>query len=203
MPLRTPWEAVETDSVATALPDPDFPEFSIQELLERGILLLSSAGHEYTKPVGILRNPAEVKRARKAAMSRLGLDFLDSIDGDSMDIDKELAPEEDQDDVEMKVESTDIVKPEPTEQRVFPKISVDTNVASSSSSLTKVESALSPSPVTPTPATAVENMAGLSARERNRLKRKRKPGNTAFIAAPPPSAGGSRFQAQSAGPGHK
>jgi hypothetical protein len=46
--------------------------------------------------------------------------------------------------------------------------------------------------------------SGLSTRERNRLKRKRKHGNTvtAFVQAPPPTSD-SKFQATAAGPTSK
>src|SRR5437879_1597660 len=69
---------------------PDFPNFSVQELLARGNLLLASSGKEFVKPTGILSSTQEVKKARKDAMSRLGLGFLDTVE-DDMGLDKEFA----------------------------------------------------------------------------------------------------------------
>ena len=74
--------------------------------MEKGTLLLASSGKEFTKPTGILANSNEVKKARREAMGRLGLDFLESVGGaDDMDLDKELADEDG--DVEM-------AQPQPT-----------------------------------------------------------------------------------------
>ena len=67
---------------------PTFSNFSVQELILQGKLLLASSGKEFVKPTGILSSAAEVKKARKEAMGRLGLEFLD---GDDMDLDKEFA----------------------------------------------------------------------------------------------------------------
>ncbi len=65
--------------------------------------LLASSGKEYIQPSGIFQNTAEVKKARKAAMNRVGLDFLDVADDDEMDLNKELAAGDDLDvDSEMK-----------------------------------------------------------------------------------------------------
>ncbi|KAJ3522317.1 hypothetical protein NMY22_g11942 [Coprinellus aureogranulatus] len=69
---------------------PEYPKFSLRELLTQGKLLLASSGKEFLKPAGILSSAAEVKKARKEAMSRLGLEFLDEV-ADDMDLDKELA----------------------------------------------------------------------------------------------------------------
>lgn len=68
--------------------------------MERGTLLLASSGKEFTKPTRILASSMEVKKARKEAMGRLGLDFLESVGGaDDIDIEKELIDEDG--DVEM------------------------------------------------------------------------------------------------------
>ena len=57
--------------------------------MESKTRLLASSGKEFLKPAGIFKNAAEVRKARKAAMGRLGLDFLDDVaDGDEMDLDK-------------------------------------------------------------------------------------------------------------------
>lgn len=70
-----------------------FPPFSVPSLLNTpaSSLLLGSSGKEYAKPASF-RSPAEVAKARKEAMNRLGLDFLGMGDEDAdMDWDKELA----------------------------------------------------------------------------------------------------------------
>lgn len=164
--------------------------------MEKGTLLLASSGKEFVKPTGILASSSEVKKARKEAMGRLGLDFLDGFGDDDMDIEKELAADEPDPDVEM--------------EDTLPKKEEDTSNISpvdiASSATVKKE----PSPParsatnTPVPVTQDTPMADdptLSARERNRLKRKRKPGNSAFVAAPapPPQGAGSKYSATPAG----
>ena len=68
----------------------NFPKFSVRELVSSGKLLLASSGKEFAKPSGILSSTAEVKRARKEAMGRLGLEFLDNV-ADEIDLERELA----------------------------------------------------------------------------------------------------------------
>ncbi|KAF8432415.1 SNF2 chromatin remodeling protein [Boletus edulis BED1] len=184
---------------------PDFPPFSVQELMHKGVLLLASSGKEFTKPAGILANPAEVKRARKEAMGRLGLDFLDGFGAaDDMDIDKELAVDTEADTTS---ETDTHVKREDPAYSVSP-MEVDFNLRKDRSPPARSHSSTPavPSPVTPaTPAVETADLSALSARERNRLKRKRKLGSTAFVAAPPPppSSAGARYNTTSAGPSNK
>lgn len=165
----------------------------MQELILQGKLLLASSGKEFIKPTGILSSSAEVKKARKEAMGRLGLEFLDEA-GDEMELEKELADSAQQDaDVEM--ENPPKIE-EPT-QAVSPMdIVVDTKIKepSPSRSATPV-----PSPSTATSTAPDADISALSARERNRLKRKRKPGNTAFVAAPPPQSTGAKYNAAPVG----
>ncbi|KAL4259712.1 TATA-binding protein-associated factor Mot1 [Pleurotus pulmonarius] len=174
-------------------PVPEFPSFSVQELILQGKLLLASSGKEFIKPTGILSSSAEVKKARKEAMGRLGLEFLDEA-GDEMELEKELADSAQQDaDVEME-NPPKIEEPEPA---VSPMdIVVDTKIKepSPSRSATPV-----PSPSTATSTAPDADISALSARERNRLKRKRKPGNTAFVAAPPPQSTGAKYNAAPVG----
>ncbi|CAE6462717.1 unnamed protein product [Rhizoctonia solani] len=67
---------------------PAFPSFDLPSLLTHGKLLLASEGKEYAAP----SHPADLARARKDAMSRLGLDFLQDVGGgDDMDWERELA----------------------------------------------------------------------------------------------------------------
>ncbi|KAH9923909.1 SNF2 chromatin remodeling protein [Epithele typhae] len=219
VPLWIPYADAQTNpyGASTTQPAPEFPPFSVRELMEKGTLLLASSGKEFTKPTGILANSTEVKKARKEAMGRLGLDFLDSFGGaDDMDIDKELAADEPDADVEMaqpqpqlvpapmsiKTEVRVEVKAEdnpplssPIEELVDIKVKTDPSLLDRSKSSTPVAA---PSPAT---TTAPEDTSALSARERNRLKRKRKPGNAAVVGAPPPTQGsGAKFQAAAAGP---
>ncbi|KAF8969946.1 SNF2 superfamily chromatin remodeling protein [Flammula alnicola] len=172
---------------------PDFPNFSVQELVAQGNLLLASSGKEFVKPAGILSSAQEVKKARKDAMTRLGLGFLDGVE-DDMDLDKEFA-------AEMEVEGTcnstvpsthgDTAASSPMEL-CPPEIPVREPSPS-----TDILTPNLPSPSTPNPPTEAET--ALSARERNRLKRKRKPGNSAFVA-PPPQTAGARYAAAASGP---
>lgn len=183
-----------------ALPPPEYPNFSVQELVLQGKLLLASSGKEFIRPAGILSSSAEVKKARKEAMGRLGLEFLDNL-ADEIDLDKELIADEDGD-VEMEAAG---VKSEDRRPSLSPmdacppsaKDSLKLEVASESP--TRSVTPAEPSPTTPSSPDA--DLSALSARERNRLKRKRKPGNTAVVN-PPPQSSGSKYSAAAAGP-HK
>jgi len=181
---------MEEDS--NPLPSPEFPKFSVQELVAQGNLLLSSSGKEFIKPTGILSTVPEVKKARKEAMNRLGLGFLDT-DDDDMDLEKEFA-------AEMDVDIPDEVDSSTQAAMDVCQLDPPVNKDPSPSPRSATPSAI-PSPSnTDTP---VEIDAGqLSARERNRLKRKRKPGNSAFVA-PPPQTAGSKYITAPAGSSNK
>lgn len=186
--LKTPGEAA-------TLPAPDFPAFSVRELMEKGTLLLASSGKEFVKPTGILANSTEVKKARKEAMGRLGLDFLDSVGGaDDIDFDKELAAD---DQLDQDVEMTPVKTEEDVKSPItIEPVSVKAEMAIAGPSKSPTPAAPSPVPSNGQPADV--DLSTLSARERNRLKRKRKPGNSAFVAAaapPPPSTGSAKFTA--------
>lgn len=206
MPVWQPGAEADskTPGEAQSLPAPDFPSFSVRELMEKGTLLLASSGKEFVKPTGILANSTEVKKARKEAMGRLGLDFLESVGGaDDMDLDKELAADADMDhDVEMtpvKVEE-DLKAPQSLDHT---PMQIDTPHAGPSKSPTPAAQSPAPSNGHATPADDISN---LSARERNRLKRKRKPGNSAFVAAAapaPPQASSAKFATAPAGQPNK
>ncbi|KAI0927991.1 hypothetical protein AcW2_004145 [Taiwanofungus camphoratus] len=201
VPLWQPSPDAESKSPSDISPSsaPDFPSFSVRELMEKGTLLLASSGKEFVKPTGILASSSEVKKARREAMGRLGLDFLDSVDGtDEMDIEKELAGDEADQDVDMepsvKAEEVSIII-SPYDGPPDIKMKEPSPPARS----------LSTTPAAPSPAasgpSAADDTSALSARERNRLKRKRKPGNSAFVAAPPPAQGsGAKYNANAAGP---
>jgi TATA-binding protein-associated factor len=186
------WEpSGSTDVHMKSLDDPPvipkFPNFSVKDLMERGTRLLASSGKEFVKPSAILANSSEVKKARKEAMSRLGLDFLDGLGGDEMDWEKELAPE---------------VEPE-TEAENGVKIEEDTTLSPPAVSPTDRSNSSTPIPSVAIPEPSEEDLSGLSARERNRLKRKRKAGNAAFVSAPPQQASGSKYIAQPTGQPNK
>jgi len=180
-------------------PPIEFPRFSVQDLVAQGNLLLASSGKEFAKPSGILNTAQEVKKARKEAMGRLGLGFLDGVD-DDMELEKEFA-------AEMNVDA-------PEE---FP--GADNSAESAAMSVMDVCLAETPNTKDPSPSTrsatptavsspcipdsSVETDTNqLSARERNRLKRKRKPGNSAFVA-PPPQTAGSKYGTAPAGSSNK
>lgn len=185
---------------------PEFPAFSVQELMQKGVLLLASSGKEFSKPTGILANATEVKRARKEAMGRLGLDFLESVGAaDDMDLDKELEGDTEADadaDNEISPKREETATPVDSLMQVEPSIKRERSPPPPLSR-SKSTTPITASPITPLTATEGDSAAGLSARERNRLKRKRKPGNSAFVAAPPPPPAGAKYNTTAAGPSNK
>ncbi|KAI0059098.1 hypothetical protein BV25DRAFT_1901802 [Artomyces pyxidatus] len=205
VPLWHPFQDEDdtlAETPALSLPPPDFPTLSVQELVQNGKLLLASSGKEFIKPTGILASASEVKKARKDAMGRLGLEFLDDLGAaDDMDLDKELAAEaegegEAQGENGVKSEDNASVEPVP--------LTVDTVMQKSTSppSRSKSMSPTAPSPSTSTGPAPDQDLSALSARERNRLKRKRKVGTSAFVA-PPPQSAGSKYHAAPAGAPNK
>ncbi|KAJ3838910.1 SNF2 chromatin remodeling protein [Lentinula raphanica] len=178
-----------TDS---SLPAPEFTNFSVEELVLQGKLLLASSGKEFIRPA-VLSSPMEVKKARKEAMGRLGLEFLDDV-AEEMDLDKELGADIENnadDDMDIKAEES---TPSGSPMDVCPPSTIKKEETAPSRSATPAD----PSPAQTTPAES--DMNAMSARERNRLKRKRKPGNSAFVAAqPPPQTSGSKYSATATG----
>lgn len=196
-PLWTPHYDVPSNSICPPSYAPDFPPFSVSQLLQTGTLLLSSSGKEFSEQVA-LGTPAEVARARKEAMSRIGLGFMNGVDEDGLadDLDKELVDDPDDDDHDMKAEQ--MSSPAPTNGHASvksededmkdvltpsrgPQLVVETSVKAERHD----EESASPS------AESSVDLSGLSARERNRLKRKRKPGNSAFVSAAPGAKAGN------------
>lgn len=204
VPLWQP-ESRPTPENQDALPAPPFPEFSVQELISHGNLLLASSGKEFAKPAGILATPAEVKKARQAAMKRLDLQFLD--DDDDLDIEKELAEEMDVD-IDDDPNAAPVSVPVKLEDdSEFPPASpMDLEPKSAKRENTSPPTTRSGSPAAPSPTSPEAEVAlpapGLSARELNRLKRKRKPNNSAFVA-PPPQSAGSKYTPAPAANAHK
>lgn len=176
----------------------DFPPFSVSQLLNGGTLLLASSGKEFSEHIA-LGTPQEVARARKDAMRRIGLGFMDGVDDDPLadDLDKELVHDGDDEDQEMKTEHASSPAPtnghsvksedEDIKDILAPsrstRLSVETNVKAEDSQ--PEHNSASPSADSPA------DLNGLSARQRNRLKRKRKPGNSAFVSAVPTAKQGN------------
>ncbi|KDQ06750.1 hypothetical protein BOTBODRAFT_39402 [Botryobasidium botryosum FD-172 SS1] len=206
VPLWTPYSFPVSSSnfpPDPASPAPEFPPFSVAQLIQSGSLLLASSGKEFAQPT-YFGTPAEVERARQEAMKRLGLGFLNGV-GDDLDndLEKELAVEssnidESGSDVKMEdIQHTNghnngngaSVKHESEHDAsahdIKSRLKVNTRIAQVKSEDSTLSAFASPNP-TPSseepPALPVDT-TGMSAREINRLKRKRKPGNTAFIAA--------------------
>lgn len=192
-PLWTPHYDESCSSIEVPSFSPEFPPFSVSQLLQTGTLLLSSSGKEFSEQVA-LGTPAEVARARKEAMSRIGLGFMDGVDEDGLvdDLDKELVNDHEDEDHDMKAEQTSSPAPtnghasvksedEDMKDAIIPsrgsKLAIETSVKAEDPS--PEDASASPSADSPV------DLSGLSARERNRLKRKRKPGNSAFVSAVP------------------
>ncbi|TFK76566.1 SNF2 superfamily chromatin remodeling protein [Pluteus cervinus] len=195
VPLWQPPPSESTSNSAVSMVIPDFPSFSVQNLLMQGKLLLASSGKEFQRPTGILPNSAEVKKARKEAMGRLGLEFLDDV-ADDMDLDKELSGDADVP-LEGDADTKHTVKIDPS------TTTMDVCLGPNQSR----EPSPPPRSITPVPSptnsnSAAEDLTALSARERNRLKRKRKAGNSAFVTAPPPTSN-PKYSVATAGPANK
>jgi TATA-binding protein-associated factor len=176
-------------------PSPGFPKFSVQELVAQGNLLLSSSGKEFIKPIGILATVPEVKKARKEAMNRLGLGFLDT-DDDDMELEKEFAAEMDVDAPENATVAPNQIDSSAQAAMDVCQLDAQVNKAPSPSTRSATPTAI-PSPCNSDMPAEIDT-GQLSARERNRLKRKRKPGNSAFVA-PPPQTEGSKYTTAPAG----
>lgn len=191
--------SIPVSNTLESLVPPEFPIFSIQELVTQGTLLLASSGKEFVKPAGILSSSQEVKKARKEAMDRLGLGFLEGVEEDDMDLDKEFAAE-----MEVDISANSSGHGVEAEASVSSPMDLcpPPQALKAPSPSTRSVTPNLPSPSTPTVPSESDN-AILSARERNRLKRKRKPGNSAFVAAPPPQTAGARYAAASSGPSNK
>jgi TATA-binding protein-associated factor len=185
---------MDEDRPSAMLTVPDFPAFSVRDLISQGNLLLASSGKEFVKPTGILATTAEVKKARKEAMGRLGLEFLDDV-ADDIELDKELA-------ADMEVDLENPNKEGTTRGNSPMDVCTDTGDSKKASSPpTRSLTPVAPSPTAPS-ASEID-LSTLSARERNRLKRKRKQGNSAFVPAPPPQAPGAKFSAAPSGSSNK
>ena len=189
--------SIPVSDLPESLSPPEFPKFSIQELVTQGTLLLASSGKEFVKPTGIPSSSQEVKKARKAAIDRLGLGFLEGVD-DDMDLDKEFAAEMEVDiSADPPLGGFEADAPLPSPMDLCPP---EAPMAKAPSPSTRSVTPNLPSPSTPVVPSESDTI--LSARERNRLKRKHKLGNSAFVAAPPQTTG-ARYSAASSGPSNK
>lgn len=203
-PQNPPAPDLSSLSISTPQSAPDFPPFNVAQLLKEGTLLLASSGKEYAELVA-LGTPAEVARARKEAMSRLGLGFMDGMDmdgDDGLDLGKELSQSkaESPEPMDMDSPSTEI-KPNPHASSHSPG-GTPGELTSSASSPSLSTADLKPTkflkikteiaePAEAAPESPGGDAAGMSARERNRLKRKLKTGNSAFVPPSSKSAGPS------------
>ena len=194
MPQNPPSPELSTSWSSVPDPAPEFPPFNVAHLLKEGALLLASSGKEYAEPVA-LGTPAEVARARKEAMNRLGLGFIDGVGDDELGLGKELSQSQNEAGT-MELDSPlPHVKSSITARADSPAATPGDATSSASSpalstndikpqKVLKIKTELhDPSdsaPESPGPG----GDTGLSARERNRLKRKLKTGNSAFIASP-------------------
>lgn len=187
-------------------------------------MLLASSGKEYSKPVTI-RTPVEIARARKEAMGRLGLDFLSfADDGDAdMDWEKELVDSGEPEspnvgdierastveldrDVDMKPHIHNVNYNAEDSSRAEYHLPIarhqevkteDSPMSSPGMPTTQLDNVLGPSA---TIAPDIEPQGELSARERNRLKRKRKVGASAFVAGGTTSSGAAISNGHNNGP---
>jgi len=180
----------------------DFPPFSVESLLESNNLLLSSSGQEFSRS-SMLGTPAELERARKEAKSRLGLDFLVDDDDDPDNTWTQELMDEAADVQQFPDDSSNAVKSPDSKMDVGSPLSKTDDVASPMSldaSMPQISKSSNQQPESrwrdgdergssPGPPSGVD-LSALSARERNRLKRKRRQeegGGAAVInrAAPP------------------
>jgi TATA-binding protein-associated factor len=198
VPAWTPAQAISPHTIPSSLSE--YPHFSVQSLLESGNLLLSSSGQEFTKSM-TLGTPEEIARSRKEAMSRLGLDFLnDGDDDDDDDWGKELV--EEAVDVAMVDDEQRPAQSDDHEMQTAAPVDLLTTRSDEESSVMSAEPVstpaaaclsrraqdhISPVPLQGPPELDTEDAdaPGLSARERNRLKRKRKGTIGAYMNAPP------------------
>ncbi|KZT56424.1 hypothetical protein CALCODRAFT_435762 [Calocera cornea HHB12733] len=197
VPVWSPYEHALPDSESDRISEPPFPAFSLANVLRGSPLLLASSGEEYGKGLW-LGTPADVERARKEALGRLGLGFLEAVDGEWTEalVQHEDVKLENGSDDRLDVDPDyDVAKSDSPARAMHSDIPIKRSPSTLGSS-TKFSPATSPGPTSqslpvdsdikssPSPAPEV-GAAGLSARELNRLKRKRKPGNTGIVATPP------------------
>lgn len=165
-----------------AASDVEFPPFSVEQILESGKLLLSSSGQEFNKAGGA-GSAAELERARREAKTRLGLDFLDGDEDDNgwtqelmeeaanVNVDDEQtnhvkSPDSKMDATSPMSRTDDPASPMSVDTPYFPLARPGAGARTDSHQLSddRLDS----------PTAEYPNDTALSARERNRLKRKRR-----------------------------
>ncbi|KPV76382.1 uncharacterized protein RHOBADRAFT_52398 [Rhodotorula graminis WP1] len=186
----------DTLSSAMSLRDLD-----LARVLSEGALLLGSSGKEYGKLSAL--SAEELARAQKDALKNLGLGFGGGDDDIGVDVGAELAAGA----ADAPATATEPAKPKLPPPRFKPGGGDVVSPAAPSGTASLASSAApSPAPVAstsaaPSPAAAAtedDEFAGLSARERNKLKRKRKAEGKAGVApsaAPTPAAKKARTAA--------
>lgn len=188
-------------------------DFDVAKVLAEGALLLSSSGTEYGKLSNL--SAEELAKAQQDALSKLGLGFGPAADSDiGVDVGAELAAGVEDPDVKIKAEpevSTSIASPL-TQRLPLPppkfkndsagslkttmgSISPQQHIGSSTPGPSSTSKSVSPAPIAapakPASSSVEESdpYAGLSAREKNKLKRQRKNEATggSTVTAPPPA----------------
>ncbi|GAA5975963.1 hypothetical protein JCM10908_005340 [Rhodotorula pacifica] len=175
-------------------------DFDVARVLRDGQLLLASSGKEYGKLSQL--TAAELEQAHKDVMKNLGLGMGAGMDDIGVDVSAELASDAPVAESAAVASTTDPARPALPPPRFKPattvgstsqitKSSASTAIAASASSSTVSSPAASAAPESPAAPTDADPYAGLSARERNKLKRKRKAEGKAGLApspAPQPAA---------------
>lgn len=170
--------------------------------MESNNLLLSSSGQEFSR-AGMLGTPAELERARKEAKTRLGLDFLGDDDDDPENTwTQELMDEVTDIQLVRDDSSTNIKSPDSKMEASSPVSKVEDMSSPMSVDMPAIpfsrptaphhqESRSHDTDAQADSPGAMGDLSALSARERNRLKRKRRQeegGGAAVISrAVPPS----------------
>ncbi|EJU05341.1 hypothetical protein DACRYDRAFT_113489 [Dacryopinax primogenitus] len=190
VPVWSPYEHALPDMANHQCPGPPFPAFSLASVLRASPLLLASSGEEYGKGLW-LGTPADVDRARKEALGRLGLGFLETVDGEwtqglvqQEDVKMEIPEEKIALDTHSTIAESESPVPESTIGPVVERRTPQRPTSKPSPPPPSSGHGLSLEPEiksSPSPAPDVDRTI-LSARELNRLKRKRKPGNPGIVA---------------------
>lgn len=191
------------DTLSTAM---SLRDLDLTRVLSEGALLLGSSGKEYGKLSAL--SAEELARAQKDALKNLGLGFGGGDDDIGVDVGAELAAgAAEAPATTVPAASTEPAKPKLPPPRFKPGGGDAVSPAGPSGTASLASSAApSPAPVASTsaapspaaPAAEEDEFAGLSARERNKLKRKRKAEGKAGVApsaAPTPAAKKARTAA--------
>lgn len=212
--LTAPPDVEDTKEAPPSLQDTrdllSLASFDVMKVLSEGSLLLSSSGNEYANVSSL--SAEDLAKAQRDALGKLGLGFgADAVNDIGVDVGAELAAgttvlEVNKTRSQPESSPSDITKPVSglPPPKYLNKGSENSDSQASSSTLTSsttkpvgassstpMSGTVSPaasSPASAPPADQSDPYAGLSARERNKLKRKRKTEakSGVQVAAPPP-----------------